>query len=238
MLVLSRQRDQSVIIGEDTEVRVVDVRGDKVRLGFIAPRDVSVHRKEVYDAIRKENRDAAQMTPQDLQGLRPAQVPTMRLVPQDAIVAEDASFLRAAIDEARLGLSEGGLPIGSVLVREGQVIGRGHNRRVQRGDPMAHAEIDCLTNAGRQRTYADTTLYSTLMPCFLCSGAAVQFGVKRIVVGEATNFPGGNGPGGTSPDFLRRHGVDVINLSDGECIEMMSQFIREKPELWNEDIGR
>src|SRR5690349_5994769 len=92
-------------------------------------------------------------------------------------------FLRAAIDEAKKGLSEGGLPIGSVLVRGSQIIGRGHNRRVQHGDPMAHAEIDCLTKAGRQKTYADTVLYSTLMPCYLCTGAAVQFGIPKVIVG-------------------------------------------------------
>ena len=146
-------------------------------------------------------------------------------------------FLRAAIDEAKLGLSEGGLPIGSVLVRGGVLIGRGHNRRVQRGDPMAHAEIDCLTRAGRQTTYRDTTLYSTLMPCFLCSGAAVQFGVPKVIVGESVNFPGGEGKGGRSPDFMRSHGIEVIDLHDAECIEMMSRFIRENPTLWNEDIG-
>src|SRR5829696_916568 len=121
-------------------------------------------------------------------------------------------FLRAAIDEAKLGLSEGGLPIGSVLVRGGTIIGRGHNRRVQRGDPMAHAEIDCLTRAGRQRTYADTVLYSTLMPCFLCSGAAVQFGVPKVVVGESVNFPGGQSPGGTSPQFMRAAGIELTDL--------------------------
>ena len=147
-------------------------------------------------------------------------------------------FLRAALDEARLGLSEGGLPIGSVLVRDGRVIARGHNRRVQRGDPMAHAEIDCLTHAGRQKTYADTTLYSTLMPCFLCSGAAVQFGVPKVVVGESVNFPGGQGPGGTSPQFMRSHGIQLTDLRDAECIEMMRRFIAEHPQLWNEDIGR
>jgi cytosine deaminase len=146
-------------------------------------------------------------------------------------------FLRAAIDEARLGLSEGGLPIGSVLVRAGQIIGRGHNRRVQHGDPMAHAEIDCLTNAGRQSTYRDTTLYSTLMPCFLCSGAAVQFGVPRVMVGEAINFRGGQGPGGSSPDFMRAHGIEVIDLHDPECIDLMAAFIHDNPGLWNEDIG-
>jgi cytosine/creatinine deaminase len=146
-------------------------------------------------------------------------------------------FLRAAIAEAKLGLSEGGLPIGSVLVRGGKIIGRGHNRRVQRGDPMAHAEIDCLTNAGRQATYRDTVLYSTLMPCFLCSGAAVQFGVPKVVVGESVNFPGGEGSGGSSPQFMRGQGIEVVDVRDPECIEMMRRFIREHPGLWNEDIG-
>ena len=148
-------------------------------------------------------------------------------------------FLRAAIDEAKLGLSEGGLPIGSVLVRNGTIIGRGHNRRVQRGDPMAHAEIDCLTNAGRQAGgYRDTVLYSTLMPCFLCSGAAVQFGVPKVVVGESVNFPGGQGPGGSSPQFMRGQGIEVVDLADPECIEMMARFVRDHPDLWSEDIGR
>jgi cytosine deaminase len=252
MLVLSRQRDQSVMIGEDTEVRVIDVRGDKVRLGFVAPRDVSVHRKEVFDAIRRENRAAGQVMPADLKGLVPlgpsAGAPrnsNMRIVSgttggrADAAVAAAADpFLRAAIDEARAGLAEGGLPIGSVLVRDGQIVGRGHNRRVQRGDPMAHAEIDCLTQAGRQKTYRDTVLYSTLMPCFLCSGAVVQFGIKKVIVGERANFPGGQGPSGCSPDFLRAHGVEVVDLDDPECVDMMSTFIRDNPTLWNEDIGR
>ncbi len=146
-------------------------------------------------------------------------------------------FLRAAIEEARKGLSEGGLPIGSVLVRGGRIIGRGHNRRVQHGDPMAHAEIDCLTNAGRQKTYKDTVLYSTLMPCYLCTGAALQFGVPKVVVGESMTFPGGEGKWGRSPEFMRANGIELIDLHDAECIEMMSRFIREHPELWNEDIG-
>ena len=146
-------------------------------------------------------------------------------------------FLRAAIDEAKKGLAEGGLPIGSVLVRGDQIIGRGHNRRVQNGDPMAHAEIDCLTNAGRQATYGDTVLYSTLMPCYLCTGAAVQFGVPKVIVGESINFPGGEGKWGKSPQFMRANGIEVIDLHDAECIEMMATFIRENPTLWNEDIG-
>jgi cytosine deaminase len=143
---------------------------------------------------------------------------------------ESDPFLRAAIDEAKQGLKEGGLPIGSVLVRDGRIVGRGHNRRVQNGDPMAHAEIDCLTNAGRQKTYRDTVLYSTLMPCFLCSGAAVQFGIPKVIVGESVNFAGG-------PEFIRSKGIEVVDLRDAECIGMMSRFIHDHPELWNEDIG-
>ena len=146
-------------------------------------------------------------------------------------------FLQAAIDEARQGIREGGLPIGSVLVRDGKIIGKGHNRRVQHNDPMAHAEIDCLTRAGRKKTYRDTVLYSTLMPCFLCSGAAVQFGIPKVIVGESVTFPGGQGPGGMSPAFMRAHGIELIDLHDEECIEMMTRFIRENPTLWNEDIG-
>ena len=146
-------------------------------------------------------------------------------------------FLRAAIDEAKKGLAEGGLPIGSVLVRGDQIIAAGHNRRVQHGDPMAHAEIDCLTKAGRQATYRDTVLYSTLMPCYLCTGAAVQFGIPKVVVGENVTFPGGQGKWGLSGDFMTANGIDVVNLHDAECIQMMTDFIRDNPTLWNEDIG-
>lgn len=140
-------------------------------------------------------------------------------------------FLKAALDEAKAGYAEGGIPIGSVLIKDGVVIGRGHNRRVQQGDPMAHAEIDCLRQAGRIGRYAGTTLYSTLSPCFLCSGAVVQFGIKKVFVGESRNFPG-------APDFLRSHGVEVVDLDDADCVALMGRFIQEKPRLWNEDIGR
>lgn len=143
---------------------------------------------------------------------------------------EKDEFLKAAIAEAKQGLAEGGIPIGSVLVRDGVIIGRGHNQRVQKGDPMTHAEIDCLRNAGRIGNYAGTVLYSTLMPCYLCSGAVVQFGIKKVIVGESVTFPGG-------PEFMRQHGVEVIDVADAECIEMMREFIAAKPELWNEDIG-
>jgi cytosine/creatinine deaminase len=230
MLVLTRQRDDSIMIGDDIEVKVVDIRGDKVRLGINAPRNISVHRREIYDQIRDENRAAAQIQPQDLMNLPPKPEETDSSFPRLATENRDP-FLLAAIAEARTGLREGGLPIGSVLVRGDQIIGRGHNRRVQRGDPMAHAEIDCLTNAGRQKTYRDTVLYSTLMPCHLCSGAAVQFGVPKVIVGESVNFGG-------APEFMRSQGIEVVDLHDQECIEMMAQFIREHPSLWNEDIGK
>jgi len=139
-------------------------------------------------------------------------------------------FMQAAIQEAKKGLGTGGIPIGSVLVKDGVIIGRGHNQRVQQGDPMAHAEIDCLRNAGRIGNYKGTVLYSTLMPCYLCSGAVVQFGIKKVVVGESVTFPGG-------PEFMRQHGVEVLDLNNQECISLMNQFIAEKPDLWNEDIG-
>jgi cytosine/creatinine deaminase len=236
MLVLARQRDETIMIGDDIEVTVVDIRGDKVRLGINAPRSVSVHRKEIYDAIRLENRESAKLRPQDMPDLGKGKPPVapvqMKLVGAEQVDrAAHEPFLRAAIEEARLGMSEGGLPIGSVLVRGGQIVSRGHNRRVQNGNPMAHAEIDALTQAGRQKSYRDTVLYSTLMPCYLCSGAAVQFGVPRVVVGESVNFPGAG-------DFMRSRGIDVIDLHDPECIQMMADFIRAHPELWNEDIGK
>jgi cytosine/creatinine deaminase len=243
MLVLTRQRDESVMIGDNVQVTVADIRGEKVRLGITAPRDVRVYRKELYDQIKLENQSAGTLRPADISGtvLSPPQGSPMRIV-SDQPTQRD-QFLAAAIEEARRGLAEGGLPIGSVLVRDGQIIGRGHNQRVQKGDAMAHAEIDCLRNAGRQATYRDTVLYSTLMPCFLCSGAAVQFGVPKVIVGESVNFPGGesankNSHCGKSPQFMQSAGIDVIDLHDAECIEMMASFIREHPQLWNEDIGR
>ena len=139
-------------------------------------------------------------------------------------------FMQAAIAEAKQGRNEGGIPIGSVIVRDGQIVGRGHNRRVQHNDPMAHAEIDCLQNAGRIGNYKGTTLYSTLMPCYLCAGAVVQFGIKKVIVGENKTFEGAEA-------FMKQHGVEIVNLQNEECIQMMENFIEEKPELWNEDIG-
>jgi len=142
----------------------------------------------------------------------------------------DDPFMEAAIQEAEKGREEGGIPIGSVLVRDGVIIGRGHNRRVQNNDPMVHAEIDCLQNAGRIGSYQDCTLYSTLMPCFLCAGAVVQFHIPRVIVGESRTFSGAR-------EFMEAHGVTVIDYDLNRCRMMMEIFIREKPELWNEDIG-
>jgi len=140
------------------------------------------------------------------------------------------SHMREAIAEARKGLSENGIPIGSVLVKDGEIVGRGHNKRVQDNDPVTHAEIDCLRNAGRVGKYAGTELYSTLMPCYLCAGAVVQFGIKKVYAGESETFPGAKA-------FMESHGVEVIDLDLEECKEMMRNFIQEKPQLWFEDIG-
>jgi cytosine deaminase len=140
-------------------------------------------------------------------------------------------FMKIAIEEAKKGFEEGGIPIGSVLVtKDGKVLGRGHNRRVQDNDPLAHAEIVAIRNAGRIKSYKDTILYSTLMPCYLCSGAIVQFGIKKVVVGESRNFSG-------AKDFLLSHGVEVIDLNNSQCIELMRKFIKNNSNLWNEDIG-
>jgi cytosine/creatinine deaminase len=143
------------------------------------------------------------------------------------------SFLQAAIEEARNGLSEGGIPIGAVLVIQGQIFGRGHNRRVQKGSAILHAEMDCLENAGRLRAedYKRATLYSTLSPCDMCSGTALLYGIPRIVVGENRTFRG-------PEDYLRSRGVELTVLDDQQCARLMADFIRDHPELWDEDIGR
>lgn len=138
--------------------------------------------------------------------------------------------MKAAIEEAKLSLSEGGIPIGAVLERGGKIIARGHNRRVQENDPLMHAEIDCLRNAGRIGRYAGCTLYSTLMPCYLCAGAVVQFNISKVVAGESENFTG-------AKEFLAEHGVLITDLDLPECKNMMSDFIEKNPDLWNEDIG-
>jgi cytosine/creatinine deaminase len=140
-------------------------------------------------------------------------------------------FMQAAIAEARLGLKEGGIPIGSVLVKGDDIVGRGHNRRVQQNNPILHAEIDCLQNAGRIGRYQDTVLYSTLMPCYLCAGAILQFGIKTVIAGEAQTFPG-------AIALMQSHGVTVVDLNLDECKQLMQSFIANNLLLWNEDIGQ
>ena len=142
----------------------------------------------------------------------------------------DRQFIRLAYEQALKSYREGGLPIGAVMAEDGEVIAVGHNRRVQEQDPIAHGEMDCFRRAGRRPRYDTVTMYTTLSPCMMCAGTIVQFGVKRVVIGEASNFPG-------NPEFLRQHGVEVVLLDDADCIELMSRFICEKPELWDEDIA-
>ena len=138
-------------------------------------------------------------------------------------------FMRLAIDEAKKRLAEGGIPIGSVLVKNGQLVASGHNKRVQENNPILHGEMDCLNNAGRIGSYRDTVIYSTLMPCYMCAGTIVQFKIPKVIVGESKTFSG-------AKEFMEAHGVQVIDLNLPECIKMMEDFIQEKPELWNEDI--
>ncbi|WP_167631754.1 nucleoside deaminase [Mariprofundus ferrooxydans] len=141
-------------------------------------------------------------------------------------------FLQAAIDEAKEGMTEGGIPIGSVLVIDGKIVGRGHNRRVQQGSAVLHAEMDCLEQAGRLTAadYRRATLYSTLSPCDMCSGAVLLYGIPRVIVGENSTFQG-------PEDYVRSRGVEVVVVDDTECRELMEQFIAANPALWNEDIG-
>ena len=141
------------------------------------------------------------------------------------------ALLEVAIEEARQGLNEGGIPIGAAMFdRQGQLLGRGHNRRVQEGDPSAHAETDAFRKAGRQRSYRDKIMVTTLAPCWYCSGLVRQFNIGTVVVGESVNFQGGI-------DWLRENGVTVVDLNSQECIQMLADYIAAHPEVWHEDIG-
>jgi len=141
-------------------------------------------------------------------------------------------FMQAAIDEAQKGLSEGGIPIGSVIVHKGRIIGRGHNRRVQQGSAVLHGEMDAFENAGRQpaKVYAESVLYTTLSPCSMCTGAILLYGIPKVVIGENQTFLG-------EEELLRSRGVEVEVMQEASCIDMMRRFIADSPELWNEDIG-
>ena len=141
-------------------------------------------------------------------------------------------FVQAALEEAKQGLAEGGIPIGSVLVIDGKIVGRGHNRRVQQGSAILHAEMDCLENAGRltAHDYQRAVLYSTLSPCDMCSGTALLYKIPKIVIGENQTFQG-------PEDYVRSRGIELVILNNAECIQLMRDFIQARPELWNEDIG-
>jgi cytosine/creatinine deaminase len=141
------------------------------------------------------------------------------------------AMLQTALGEARVGLAEGGIPIGAALFsREGKLLGKGHNRRVQQGDPSAHGETDAFRQAGRQRTYRDKIMATTLAPCWYCSGLIRQFGIATVVVGESVNFRGGM-------DWLRENGIEVIDLGSRECVELLTKYVNDHPEVWKEDIG-
>jgi cytosine/creatinine deaminase len=142
----------------------------------------------------------------------------------------DRVFMRAALRQAQRGYDEGGVPVGSVLLEGDRLVGRGRNRRVQKGDPIAHGEMDCLRRAGRRPGYGATVLFTTLSPCMMCAGAILQFKIPRVVVGERESFEG-------NCDFLAERGVEVALLNDPDCIDLMARFIRERPELWHEDIA-
>lgn len=139
-------------------------------------------------------------------------------------------FMQEAIHQARKSLREGGIPIGSVLIKNGGLVAAGHNKRVQENNPILHGEMDCLNNAGRVGSFKNTVIYSTLMPCYMCAGTIVQFKIPKVIVGESRTFAGARA-------FMEEHGVEVIDLDLPECVEMMNQFITDKPTLWNEDIG-
>ena len=140
------------------------------------------------------------------------------------------TFMREAIGQAQKSLDEGGIPIGSVLVKDGVLIAKGHNKRVQEDNPILHGEMDCLNNAGRVGSFKDTVIYSTLMPCYMCAGTIVQFKIPKVIVGESETFPGAR-------EFMESHGVEVIDLDLQECKDLMQRFIAQKPEVWYEDIG-
>ncbi|MDH3596863.1 MAG: nucleoside deaminase [Rhodospirillales bacterium] len=151
-------------------------------------------------------------------------------MPKTKATSDDVEFMKLAFEEALAGFEEGGVPVGSALVADGRVLARGRNKRVQEGDPIAHGEMDCLRAAGRRPHYRNTTLYTTLSPCMMCTGAILQFGIPRVVVGENRNFEG-------NIAFLSERGVEVVLMDDPACIDLMARFVRERPELWTEDIA-
>lgn len=146
------------------------------------------------------------------------------------VIERDHRFMRLAFEQMKLGYEEGGVPVGSVIVEGETVLAAGRNKRVQEGDPIAHGEMDCLRRLGRRKNYRTLTLYTTLSPCFMCSGAVLQFEIPRVVVGDIENFRG-------AADLLVERGVEIVLMNDPDCMALMARFVRERPELWNEDIA-
>jgi carbon storage regulator len=215
MLVLSRQRDESVVINDDIEVRVVDVRGDKVRLGFVAPRTVSIHRKEIYEAIRRENALASQLRPGDvppLSGPRP--------VSGHVLFEPDRPMLDVAIDEANRSREEGGLPLGCVLASDGRLLARAHDRRRQDGRRNHEAALLALEQA-EEALPAETTAYLTSIPSMTSAAALVEAGVARVVVGTARRAITTHARGPGAADLLRFAGVALIDLHDDRCVRLL-----------------
>jgi carbon storage regulator CsrA len=225
MLVLSRQRDESVMINDDVEIRVVDVRGDKVRLGFVAPRTVSIHRKEIYDTIRRENQSAATMQPQDL--------PTHQQARDAAagVAAEPEPMLEQALAEARVSVAESGMPIGCVIARDQQVLARAHDRRLQDGVSTRQAAILAIERAG-EKLPADATVYLTTMPTLSAAAALIDAGASRVVVGDARTYGGGKVRNASAGELLRAAGVTVVDRRSDQCSSLLAEFIREKPDAW------
>ena len=151
-------------------------------------------------------------------------------MPQGIATSDDIKFMKLALDEAALGYKEGGVPVGSVMVENAQLVARGHNRRVQHGDPTSHGETDCLRQAGVRADYEHAHLYTTLSPCMMCTGAILYFGIKRVVIGENHNFPG-------NIEFLSERGVEIVLMDDDDCKALMAKFIAERPDIWFEDIA-
>lgn len=148
----------------------------------------------------------------------------------NAITENDIRFMKLAYAEALQSYEEGGVPVGSVMVQNGELIARGHNRRVQHGDPTSHGETDCLRQGGLRDNYLDVDLYTTLSPCMMCTGAVVYFDIKRVVIGENRNFPG-------NIEFLAERGIEVVLMEDQDCLNLMAKFIQERPDIWFEDIA-
>ena len=140
-------------------------------------------------------------------------------------------YMQQAVEQAQKSLDEGGIPTGAILVKDEKVIGLGHNKRIQDNNPLGHAIIDCIINAGRIGSYKDTVLYSTIMPCYMCAGALVQFGISKVIVGDSSHLNG-------SQSFLTSHGVEIVNLNREECKRMLASYIKENPDIWYEDIGQ